>query len=226
MRFDGVRSGKGPRTADGVPDRHDGRSQDNRRADRRPADQRRGDHKREHDVFDRVCSEAEQRTERELGDDERRSDERGELQDVVPLQSRSACQGEDRRRDNQRAERIAEPPVKPQRGKALPRLNASGTERCRADRGAHRGRRDDGDTREGQNVPDAPKAEVELWDTAKDRVARTASSVLPVASTNAVHSGAFVAALTAKAPSQIAGQSRGPQMRGSRWRCPWAPRPS
>ena len=44
------------------------------------------------------------------------------------------------------------------------------------------------------------------------RVATTASSVLPVASTNAVHSGAFVAALTAKAPSQIAGQSRGPQI--------------
>ena len=46
----------------------------------------------------------------------------------------------------------------------------------------------------------------------RTRVARTASSVLPVATTNAVHSGAFVAALTVKAPSQIAGQSRGPQM--------------
>src|SRR3954465_4350655 len=43
-------------------------------------------------------------------------------------------------------------------------------------------------------------------------VASTASSVLPLATATAVHSGAWVAALTAKAATQIAGQSRGPQM--------------
>ena len=128
-----------------MPDRDCRRAQDDERGHRQPAAHGRTNHQREDCVLDGVRTQAEQLPEHQLRQENRAGDEQGCPQRLLsrPLVPRD---GQDRRRDDDGAEGVAEPPIEPELEELRPLLNPCGAQRDDADRGADGGaerRRDD-----------------------------------------------------------------------------------
>jgi hypothetical protein len=155
-----LRAGEWPGAGHRVPDGDPRRGQHHPRGQPRTAGQRGGDGEREHDVLDRMPARADGRPEHDGHHRERGGDPQHHSNNLPP-RPRFAGDGEDDRRDDQRAERIAEPPVEPQDGEARPGLDAGQGQRGDADRGADGGAAQRRCQHVGQDVGDPPERAVE-----------------------------------------------------------------
>ena len=130
-----ILAGERPASLGRMPDRHCRRAQHDERGHRQPAAHGRTDHQREDGVLDRMRAQAKQLPEHQLRQENRAGDEQRGPQRLLsrPL---VPCDGQDRRRDDDRAEDVAEPPIEPELEESRPLLNACGAQRDDADCGA------------------------------------------------------------------------------------------
>ncbi len=105
-------------------------------------------------------AESELQTEHDVGERRRAADKCRALHPVA-ARPRPAHGRHDGGRDDQRAERVAEPPVEPQRAEPRPWLERRGAKSADADRRAERRTRGRGDHDVGQRAVDAAQTRIE-----------------------------------------------------------------
>jgi len=116
-----------------------------------------------------------------------------------------------RRRDDQAAERVAHPPEPPESRQRTDRLHAAGAERRGAD--ARRDDRREGDrTEEDEDVADAREAGVEV-EAAKERDGEDRLEGVPMAMPVATASGSSAVAFAISAPRKTPAALRRPRRR-------------